>query len=171
MIREAVGEGSQFGVGHLHRAGGGSGSRPRRHDRRDFLGDDPFLMYLGDNLIKYGLVPFVEHFRDKRSRSLILLTQVPDPENFGVAELDGDSVVRLVEKPKEPAADLALVGVYMFTPRSSRPRARSSPRAAASWRSPTRSSSSSTRPRVEPHSSAAGGRTPAGSKTCSRRTA
>jgi len=82
-----------------------------------FLGADPFVMYLGDNLLQGGIADLVNAFRSNEPEALILLTPVPDPENFGVAELDGDgSVKRLVEKPSEPATDLALVGVYMFTP-------------------------------------------------------
>ena len=82
-----------------------------------FLGDSPFVMYLGDNLLRNGIVALVDTFRTEQPDALILLTPVPDPEHYGVAELDGDKrVARLVEKPKEPKTDLALVGVYMFTP-------------------------------------------------------
>jgi len=86
-----------------------------------FLGEDPFVMYLGDNLLQGGITELVETFREHGPDALILLTPVPDPQNYGVAELEpaaaGESrrVVRLVEKPPEPASDLALVGVYMFT--------------------------------------------------------
>jgi glucose-1-phosphate thymidylyltransferase len=111
-----------------------------------FLGEDPFVMYLGDNLLQGGIVDLVAAFREHEPDALILLTPVPDPENYGVAELSRDGVsgmdaasgataspdsgsppgsaprpgeigrvVRLVEKPSEPATDLALVGVYMFT--------------------------------------------------------
>src|SRR3954466_3224016 len=83
-----------------------------------FLGADPFVMYLGDNLLQGGINDLVDAFRSNQPEALILLTPVPDPENYGVAELDGSGrVARLVEKPKEPASALALVGVYMFTPR------------------------------------------------------
>src|SRR3954447_20814481 len=72
-------------------------------------------MYLGDNLLQGGITDLVEAFRASEPDALILLTPVPDPQNYGVAELDGERVVRLVEKPAQPATDLALVGVYMFT--------------------------------------------------------
>jgi glucose-1-phosphate thymidylyltransferase len=71
-------------------------------------------MYLGDNLLNKGIAHFVEEFVRERPAAQILLTRVPDPQMFGVAELKDGKVVRLVEKPKEPIGDLALVGVYMF---------------------------------------------------------
>jgi len=86
-----------------------------------FLGESPFVMYLGDNLLQGGISDLVAAFREHEPDALILLTPVPDPENYGVAELAAAAagevgrVVRLVEKPGEPATDLALVGVYMFT--------------------------------------------------------
>jgi glucose-1-phosphate thymidylyltransferase len=73
-------------------------------------------MYLGDNLLKDGIKDLVERFRASEPDALILLTAVPDPEMYGVAELDGERVKRLVEKPKDPPSNLALVGVYMFEP-------------------------------------------------------
>ena len=82
-----------------------------------YLGSSSFVMYLGDNLLRDGIVQLVDEFRTERPDALILLTPVPDPESYGVAELNDDGgVSRLVEKPKEPKTNLALVGVYMFTP-------------------------------------------------------
>ena len=97
---------------------------------RDFLGDDDFVMYLGDNLVEDGIAPTVAAFEAARAKAStpsfdeaevappaaqILLKRVDDPSQFGVAELDTDgSVIRLVEKPKDPQSDLALVGVYLF---------------------------------------------------------
>jgi len=81
---------------------------------RNFLQDEPFVMYLGDNIIKQGIKSLVEEFQEKSSHSQILLAHVANPQQFGVAELKEDKVVRLVEKPKQPKTDLALVGVYMF---------------------------------------------------------
>jgi glucose-1-phosphate thymidylyltransferase len=81
---------------------------------REYLGDDHFVMYLGDNLLLEGLRGFVEGFERHRPNAQIFLAAVPQPERFGVAVLDGDRVVKLVEKPKERISDLALVGVYLF---------------------------------------------------------
>lgn len=83
---------------------------------KEYLQNDKFIMYLGDNLIKSGVKELVEEFANSTSDAMILLTRVPNPQDFGVAELQGEKVVRLEEKPKEPKSDLALVGVYMFTP-------------------------------------------------------
>jgi glucose-1-phosphate thymidylyltransferase len=81
-----------------------------------FIDGEPFVMYLGDNLLNKGIVPFVDQFIQEQPAAQILLTPVPDPEMFGVAELQNGKVVRLVEKPKNPVSNLALVGVYMFGP-------------------------------------------------------
>jgi glucose-1-phosphate thymidylyltransferase len=81
-----------------------------------FLGQDPFVMYLGDNLLNKGIAPFVQEFMACRPAAQILLARVPDPQRFGVAELSDGRVVRLVEKPAKPPSDYALVGVYMFSP-------------------------------------------------------
>ena len=81
-----------------------------------FLGREPFVMYLGDNLLAHGIVPLVEEFAATRPAAQILLTPVAQPELYGVAETEGERVVRLVEKPATPKSNLALVGVYMFGP-------------------------------------------------------
>jgi glucose-1-phosphate thymidylyltransferase len=78
------------------------------------MAGEPFVMYLGDNLIKDGITPFVREFEAERPEAQILLAKVPNPGDFGVAELEGDRVVRLEEKPAHPRSDLALVGVYLF---------------------------------------------------------
>jgi glucose-1-phosphate thymidylyltransferase len=117
-IRAAAGDGSQFGVRIEYIVQDEpAGLAHAVLTAEPFLGRAPFVMYLGDNLLQGGMEDLVAAFREHAPEALILLTPVPDPQNYGVAELGGDgSVVRLVEKPPEPATDLALVGVYMFTP-------------------------------------------------------
>ena len=81
------------------------------------LGQEPFLMFLGDNLLKASVRPFVERFEARAPDAMVLLTRVPDPQRFGVVVLEQGRVVRLVEKPEVPPSDLALVGIYLFSPR------------------------------------------------------
>ena len=129
-IRDAVGDGSRFGVSVTYiRQEAPLGLAHCVLIARDFLGDDCFVMYLGDNMLEQGLAEFVGEFEKHREqgcgglddsdlglcRAQILLTPVENPSSFGVAELgpDGD-VVSLVEKPADPPSNLALVGVYLF---------------------------------------------------------
>jgi glucose-1-phosphate thymidylyltransferase len=115
-IRTAVGDGSAFGVHVTY--------LPQEAPRglahavliaEDFIGNDPFVMYLGDNCIRDGIVPLVEEFRRERPNCQILLAKVPNPSQFGVAELDAENrVIGLEEKPHQPKSNYALVGVYMF---------------------------------------------------------
>lgn len=121
-IREAAGDGSRFGLRITYIVQDEPlGLAHAVLTAEEFLGGDPFVMYLGDNLLQGGITELVAAFRQHRPDALILLTPVPDPENYGVAELapaqEGQvgTVRRLVEKPSQPATDLALVGVYMFT--------------------------------------------------------
>jgi glucose-1-phosphate thymidylyltransferase len=114
-IEGAVGDGSKFGVKTTYiRQEAPLGLAHAVMISRDFVGRDRFVVYLGDNLILDGIKSFVRQFAENEPNCQILLAHVPNPQDFGVAELDGDRVARLVEKPKEPKTDLALVGVYMF---------------------------------------------------------
>jgi len=116
-IREAAGDGSQFGAEITYIVQDEpAGLAHAVLTAEEFIAGSPFVMYLGDNLLADGLTGLVASFRESEPDALILLTPVADPSSYGVAELDGDRIVRLVEKPKDPPSDLALVGVYLFGP-------------------------------------------------------
>ena len=116
-IRAAAGDGSQFGAEITYIVQDEpAGLAHAVLTAEDFIGGSPFVMYLGDNLLADGLRGLVATFRESEPDALILLTPVDEPEHYGVAELDGERVVRLVEKPKDPPSNLALVGVYLFQP-------------------------------------------------------
>jgi glucose-1-phosphate thymidylyltransferase len=114
-IQAALGDGSRFGarIRYIEQ----DAPRGLAHAvliSEPFLRGEPFVMYLGDNVIADGITALVDDFRKLGCNSQILLAKVPNPEQFGVAELESGRVVKLTEKPKQPKSDLALVGVYMF---------------------------------------------------------
>ena len=115
-IRSAAGDGSQFGVKITYIVQDEpAGLAHAVLTAEPFLGSEPFVMYLGDNLLQGGIRDLVEAFQANSPDALILLTPVPDPEHYGVAELHDGRVTSLAEKPANPTTNLALVGVYMFT--------------------------------------------------------
>jgi glucose-1-phosphate thymidylyltransferase len=116
-IRDAVGDGSQFGVAVTYIPQDAPlGLAHAVKISKDFLGDDRFVMFLGDNVIQGGISPLIADFANHAEwNSQIVLTAVEHPEQYGVAELNGEGrIIRLVEKPKMPPSNLALVGIYMF---------------------------------------------------------
>ncbi|MCI4323469.1 MAG: glucose-1-phosphate thymidylyltransferase [Thermoplasmata archaeon] len=116
-IQEAIGDGSIFGL-HVEYIvqGEPKGLAHAVLCARSFLADDPFVMYLGDNLLQQGVRPFVERYENSHPDAVIGATPVAEPSHYGVVELDGDRIVSIEEKPKHPKSDLALIGVYLFTP-------------------------------------------------------
>ena len=117
-IKAAVGDGSAFGFRATYiKQEAPLGLVHAVLVAKEFLGDDDFVMYLGDNFIVGGIESLVAEFAVARPDAQIMLTQVTDPRSFGVAELDASGrVVGLEEKPQAPKSDLALVGVCIFTP-------------------------------------------------------
>jgi glucose-1-phosphate thymidylyltransferase len=116
-FREVIGDGSAWGleVAYIPQSAP-LGLAHAVLVSEEFLGREPFVMFLGDNLLPDGIVDLVRQFEQQRPDAMILLQHVDDPTQYGVAELDGDGrISRVVEKPAEPRTDLALVGVYMFT--------------------------------------------------------
>ncbi|MDA8188949.1 MAG: glucose-1-phosphate thymidylyltransferase [Dehalococcoidales bacterium] len=116
QIKAAVGDGSQFGcsVTYIEQEAP-LGIAHGVKIAEQFVGKDRFVLFLGDNFLRDGIVPLVEKFAtDPEMNSQILLYRVKNPQDFGVAELSNGVVSRVVEKPKEPKSDLAVIGIYMF---------------------------------------------------------
>ena len=115
-IKESIGDGSKFGVKVTYI------DQPEPKGlahavlvAEDFLRDEPFVMYLGDNLLRRGIKYLVDDFKSSKYDAMVVLTKVKDPRLFGVAEVDKGKLLRVIEKPKQPKSDLAITGIYMFT--------------------------------------------------------
>ncbi len=116
-VERAAGDGSAFGVRITYIAQEKPlGLAHAVKIAEEFIGGEPFVMFLGDNLVRDGVKAFAQQFRESSPDALVLLSEVPEPQHFGVVELENGRVVRLVEKPQNPASNLALVGVYLFQP-------------------------------------------------------
>ena len=115
-IKNALGDGSEFGVNITYiMQGEPKGLAHAAATAKDFVDGDSFVMYLGDNILKSGIEEFVDGFDESEFASRLLLQEVEDPRQFGVAELNNEGkIINLVEKPEHPKSNLALVGIYLF---------------------------------------------------------
>lgn len=114
-VEAAVGDGCRFGVRITYIPQGAPlGLAHAVKVAKPFLGSEPFVMYLGDNLVRRDIVPIVDEFRASAPDALLVLAHVAEPRQFGVAEFENGRLVRLVEKPLATTSELALVGVYVF---------------------------------------------------------
>ena len=117
-VRDFLGDGSEFGVNITYIVQGEpKGIAHAVNCSKDFMGDDSFIVYLGDNLLKNGIKAIPEKMIAEKADCVISLMPVKEPQRYGIAELaeDGSTVLRTVEKPKEPRSNLAVIGIYAFS--------------------------------------------------------
>lgn len=116
-IREALGTGAALGLEltYIHQ-GDPKGLAHAVLCAREFLGNEPFVMYLGDNLLQEGVGRFIDLYESEHPDAVVGMTRVGDPRQYGIVEMEGSRIVSIEEKPSHPKSHLALIGVYLFTP-------------------------------------------------------
>lgn len=117
-VKEYYGDGSKFGVSISYVFQ----DKPKGISHairlcKDFIGNDRFIVYLGDNVLRKDLVDYTKKFQDSRADAMILLCEVDEPQRFGIAELDGKKIKKIMEKPKNPPSNLAVIGIYFLSPK------------------------------------------------------
>lgn len=117
-VKEYYGDGKKFGVNisYVYQDNPKGIAHAIRLCKK-FVGNDKFVVYLGDNVLRTGLVSYTKKFLSSKTDAMILLCEVDDPSRFGIAELDGKTIKKIVEKPKNPTSNLAVIGVYFLTPK------------------------------------------------------
>jgi glucose-1-phosphate thymidylyltransferase len=117
-IQEGVGDGSKFGLRVTYISQGEpKGLAHAVLCAREFLEEDPFVMYLGDNLLQEGVLPFIRAYEREHPDAVVGVTPVSEPSHYGICELDGEKIISIEEKPAHPKSSLALIGVYLFSPK------------------------------------------------------
>jgi glucose-1-phosphate thymidylyltransferase len=111
-----LGNGRQFGLNHINYTyQEGEGGIAAALSLAEFFADQqPICVILGDNIVEHSIAPYVENFRKQESGARILLKEVPDPQRFGVPEIQGNRIIRIDEKPAKPASEYAVTGIYMY---------------------------------------------------------
>ena len=117
-VKEYYGTGEKFGVNitYIYQDSPKGISHAIRLCK-DFIGNDKFIVYLGDNVLRKNLVDYTKKFQTSDSDAIILLCKVDDPQRFGVAEIEQGKIKKIIEKPKNPTSDLAVIGIYFLTPK------------------------------------------------------
>lgn len=117
-VKEYYGDGSKFGVNitYVYQ------DQPKGISHairlcKDFIKNDRFIVYLGDNVLRKDLVDYTKKFQNSSIDAMILLCEVDEPQRFGIAELDGEKIKKIMEKPKNPPSNLAVIGIYFLSPK------------------------------------------------------
>ncbi len=115
-LSKAIGDGERWNahITYIEQTGGPLGIAHAVNLAHDFLGNDPFIFYLGDNIVLGDIARFIKKFEDEKLHCLLALAKVPDPNRFGVPEIVDGRIVRVFEKPEHPPSDFAVTGIYIY---------------------------------------------------------
>ena len=118
-MQKCVGDGSRWNVSicYIEQTGGPMGIAHTVKNAQPYIGHEPFLFYLGDNIILGSIREFINEFKQKNLDCMLALSKVKDPQRFGVPEIKDGRIVRVIEKPQNPSSDFAVTGIYIYSPR------------------------------------------------------